>query len=187
MAGKSDLRVLSGAFKGKALQSPQVSGTHPMGAREKLALFNMVAPYLAGAQVLDAYAGTGALGVEALSRGARSVTFVEKSPQVARTLRENLQNLGRDIDSEVYVGSVNRFIQELSSPGNYDLIFADPPYDRFNPEEIAGLTKLLRKNGVLALSFPFRAGAPELSGLELQTARKYAAAGIAIYRKLVCI
>lgn len=183
MAGKSDLRVLSGIFKGKVLQSPQVSVTHPMGAREKLALFNMVAPYLAGAQALDAYAGTGALGIEALSRGAARATFIEKSPQVARTLRENLQNLGDGVDSEVYVGSVNHFIQELSSPGKYHLIFADPPYDQFNPEEIAGLARLLKEDGVLALSFPFRAGAPELPELELQTARKYAAAGIAIYRK----
>lgn len=184
MVGKSDLRVISGIFKGKVLRSPRVSGTHPMGAREKLALFNMAAPYLAGAQVLDAYAGTGALGIEALSRGARSVTFVEKSPQVARTLRENLQNLGHGVDSEVYSEDINHFVQELSPSGDYDLIFADPPYGRFNSEEIAGLTRLLRKDGVLALSFPFRAGAPELSGLELQTARKYAAAGIAIYRKL---
>lgn len=183
MAGKSNLRVLSGTLRGRALKSPQVSGTHPMGSREKLALFNMVGPYLAGAQVLDAYAGTGALGIEALSRGAARVDFIEKAPPVARIIRENLQDVGGSLEYEVFTGSVSDFAQGVASVGNYDLILADPPYDQFQPAEIAKLAPLLKPDGILALSFPFQEGAPELPGLDLQTARKYASAGIAIYRK----
>lgn len=183
MVGKSDLRILSGELKGRALKSPHNAGTHPMGSREKLALFNLVGPYLAGAQVLDAYAGTGALGIEALSRGAARVTFVERMPSIVRIIRENLQRLGGGLEYEVFTSNVSEFAQDAGLVGKYDLIFADPPYDKFNPEEIAGLVRLLKQNGLLVLSFPFRAGAPELPGLELQTARKYAAAGIAVYGK----
>ncbi len=180
MAGNSNLRVLSGKLKGKVLKSPQNSGTHPMGSREKLALFNMLQPYIDGADVLDAYSGTGALGIEALSRGARAVTFVEKSPAVARLIRENMKNLGSGFDAEVLAGSVAEFIRTAKA-GKYDLILADPPYDQFDEAEVAQLARLLRTGGVLALSFPAQNGAPDLPELELQTARRYAAAGIAIY------
>lgn len=179
---RSDLRVLSGKFKGAVLRSPQNSATHPMGAREKLALFNMLQPYLAGASVLDAYAGTGAIGIEALSRGARSVTFVEKSPQVARLVRENLRGIAED-SAEVFVQGVGGFAEDPVQAGKYDLILADPPYDHFDTSEIIKLAKLLEPQGILALSFPFRMGAPEIPGLELKTARKYAAAGLAVYSK----
>lgn len=154
-----------------------------MGSRERLALFNMLQPYLEGAEVLDAYAGTGALGIEALSRGAMFATFVEKSPQVARLIRENLKAVGDDLEYAVEAKSVGDFARDPAQAGKYDLIFADPPYDKFDAQEVEKLAKLLKTDGILALSFPFRLGAPEISGLELQTARKYAAAGIAIYRK----
>lgn len=154
-----------------------------MGSRERLALFNMLQPHLEGAAVLDAYAGTGALGIEALSRGAKAATFVEKSPQVARLVRENVQNLGTEFETEVFTGSVEAFTQKAELVGKYDLILADPPYDRFDAEEVAKLSRLLRAGGALALSFPFSSGTPEFLGLELKTVRRYAAAGIAIYYK----
>lgn len=92
MSEKLNLRVLAGEFKGRKIASPNDSRTHPMGAREKLALFNMVT--VEDRAVLDLYAGTGALGIEALSRGAKEVVFVEKTPAVAKIIRENLQILG---------------------------------------------------------------------------------------------
>ncbi len=184
MAGNNALRVLSGALKGKTLRSPHNIGTHPMGSREKLALFNMLQPYLEGAKILDAYAGTGALGIEALSRGASSVTFVEKNPSIARLIRENLQIIGMErVECEVFTGSVREFAQKVELAGKYDLILADPPYDKFDTREIASLIRLLSDNGILALSFPFRKGVPDFLGLELQTSRQYASAGIAIYRR----
>lgn len=184
MTRKSDLFVLSGKLKGAKIKSPQDSGTHPMGSRERLALFNMLQPYLEGAEVLDAYAGTGALGIEALSRGAKAVAFVEKSPQVAKLIRENLKNLGDGLDSAVETKSVGDFAGDSAQVGKYGLVLADPPYDRFDAQEVMKLAKLLKNGGILALSFPFRLGAPEIPGLELQTARKYATAGIALYCKI---
>lgn len=183
MVAKNDLRVLSGRFKGAPLKSPQTAGTHPMGSREKLALFNMLGPNLADAVVLDAYAGTGALGIEALSRGALSATFVEKSPPVARLIRENLQRLGQNLSYEVYSVGIDKFTKDAAQAGKYSLIFTDPPYDHFSPLEIATLSPLLKTDGILVLSFPFASGAPEFPDLELQTVRRYSAAGIAIYRQ----
>ena len=89
MAKSPEIRVTSGKLRGRVLRSPDTSGTHPMGAREKLALFNMV--NVEGERVLDAYAGSGAVGVEALSRGASEVVFVENNRRTARVILENLQ------------------------------------------------------------------------------------------------
>ncbi len=220
MPEKSDLRVLSGRFKGIRLDSPRSTLAHPMGSREKIALFNMLQPYLEGAKVLDIYAGSGALGIEALSRGAESVVFVEKSPQISQVIKQNVQqiaerghleailgalpleshgsavgenrailsenrtNLGENaIFYDIFTSSARNFAENRAWEGVFDVVLADPPYDGFNVAEVAKLPKLLRKNGILALSFPYAMGVPELGGPELLTARKYAAAGIAIYQK----
>lgn len=90
------LRVISGRYRGTSLRSPLHASTHPMGAREKLALFNMV--NVEGTRVLDAYAGSGALGIEALSRGACEVVFVEANRAVGRVLQENLDKIGVNND-----------------------------------------------------------------------------------------
>lgn len=213
MPGNADLRVLAGKFKGVKLQSPHSALTHPMGSREKLALFNMLQPYLQGATVLDIYAGSGALGIEALSRGAKSVIFVEKSAKIAQIIRQNIQQLAekghleailaplppesrgtalveKQANSEenaifynIVTLNARDFAANSALEGVFSLILADPPYDGFDALEVASLAKLLQSGGVLALSFPYVQGVPEIPGLELRTARKYAAAGIAIYQK----
>ena len=190
------LRILAGAYKGRAFTSPARATTHPMGAREKLALFNMLQPHLAGATVLDAYAGSGALGLEALSRGAARVTFVEQSAPVVRTLRQNLRAVlpvARLADTETIQSSVAAFTasatntpttntpaQTTSTP-TFDLILVDPPYDRFDPSEIAALVPLLRPTGRLALSFPAQLAPPALPHLICLKSHRYAAAGLALY------
>ena len=150
-----------------------------MGAREKLALFNMISDYLPGAVVLDAYAGSGALGIEALSRGASYATFVEKNHHAAQTIRKNLTNLDLTTVSSVHECSVEKF----SAPEKFDIIFADPPYDNFKAAEVNDLSAFLKKAGVLILSHP--GDAPKLDGLALQKTKAYANARISIYAKLV--
>ncbi len=213
MLGKSDLKVLSGRFKGMRLQSPHSALTHPMGSREKLALFNILQPYLENAIVLDIYAGSGSLGIEALSRGAKQVFFVEKAPKISKIIRQNLAHVAEkghleailatlppesretavaDFEAKngenmifynVFTVSAREFSQNPAAEGVFDVILADPPYDRFDVSEVAELPKLLRKGGILALSFPSQQGAPEFDGLTLLTVRKYAAAGITLYQK----
>ena len=146
-----------------------------MGERERLALFNMIAEYLPGAKVLDAFAGSGALGIEALSRGASEAVFVEKVAPACRVIRGNLRELG--IEAEVYQSNVVNFTTDTE----FDVMLADPPYDNFKINEVTHLLQFLRSGGILALSHPGEA--PELPRMELLKSRKYAGATISIYVK----
>lgn len=177
----TDLRVIAGQYKGVKLASPQNPATHPMGAREKNALFNILQPWLIGADVLDAYAGSGALGIEALSRGAASASFVEQQPAVTQTLHENLARVS--VKAEVVTGAVATVARRTDWQGKFSIIIADPPYDKFVVGDVENLGKLLVPEGVLALSYPGELGELELDGFRLLTARRYAAAGIGIYQK----
>lgn len=171
---KNVVKITSGTLRGRAITTPG-GKTHPMGERERLALFNMIADAVPGAVVLDAYAGSGALGIEALSRGARAVVFVEKSSGAARVINENLQSLG--IDGEV----VTAKIPDYEPNTLFDVVLADPPYDSFNLTEVAQLGKYVNKNGILVLSHPGEA--PEIPGTILRKSHKYAGATISIYDK----
>ena len=170
------IKITSGKYRGRSIQTPG-DGTHPMGAREKLALFNMLAGYLPGAVVLDAYAGSGALGIEALSRGASRVDFVEKNQKAIRTIQDNLASLELLGISKVFKGDVKSY----ASPVKYNIILADPPYDDFRPEDVKLLVRLLEDGGVFVLSHPDEA--PEIEGLELAKTSKYAAAHLSLYYK----
>ncbi len=193
------MRVISGIYKNKKLMSPEIEGTHPMGDREKLALFNMIGDEIKGATVLDAYCGSGALGIEAVSRGAREVLFVEDSHVAMRTANMNCMFLGIPEEQVAfYRGKVSAFYKKIiqgkgisidygmamaaaTFPREYDIIIADPPYDDFDRYDVADLTNALKDGGMLALSHPGEA--PNFNGLTLETTRKYADAHISIYRK----
>ena len=169
------IRITSGFYKGQNIKSPNSEKTHPMGSREKLALFNMLSEYLKEAVVLDAYAGSGALGIEAVSRGAKEATFVEKDPRVCQVIRENLKNL--NLQANVICDSVVNF----TTPEQFDIIIADPPYNKYSQNEIEHLLEFLKPDGVLVLSHPDNAKTPTKAKL-LKT-RKYANANISIYTK----
>ncbi len=149
-----------------------------MGEREKIALFNMISSNLAGARVLDAYAGSGALGIEALSRGAKSCDFVERSGEAAKIIKQNLLKL------DILPGNYTIYKQKVTdfeSSELYDVIIADPPYDDFKVDEIEHLVQFLNKNGVLVLSHPDAINS--INGLELLRTRQYARAHISIFTK----
>ena len=168
------VRITSGILKGRNIRTPG-GKTHPMGERERLALFNMITEYLPGANLLDAFAGSGALGIEAISRGAKEVTFIEKDPKACRTIRENLKDLG--INGEIFAGKV----LEFKTPELYDLIVADPPYDKFEVESIEYLTNFLKPGGILVLSHPRES--VEIDGVKLLKTKRYAAAHLSVYVK----
>ncbi len=170
----NSVKITSGIYKNRKLSTPG-EGTHPMGERERLALFNMLGEYLEGALVLDAFAGSGALGIEALSRGAKKIIFVEKNPRAAKIIRQNLSNL--EANGEVITGAIRNYTSETK----FDIILADPPYDNFDLDEIELLSDFVKEGGILALSHP--ENAPEIPGMELLKTRQYAAAHISIYIK----
>jgi len=118
------MRVIAGELGGRRLRSPRGEGTRPTSERVREALFSMLGD-LGGLLVLDLFAGSGALGIEALSRGAASATFVERAPPALVALRANLAALGLAERSRVLDGDA---LSALRAPGNYDLVFVDPPY-----------------------------------------------------------
>jgi 16S rRNA (guanine966-N2)-methyltransferase len=118
------MRVVAGEFRGRRLAAPRGVRTRPTADRVREALFSMLND-VSGARVLDLYAGSGALGIEALSRGASSATFVESDPGAVAVIQRNLDALGAD--AEVRRQDVVRFLYEREGP--FDLVFCDPPYD----------------------------------------------------------
>jgi len=120
------LRVVAGAYKGRRLQAPKGSDTRPTSDRVREALFSILGD-IAGRRVLDLYAGSGALGIEALSRGAREVVFVESGRRAADAIRANLSAIG-DPDAMIWVGDALAYLRRADPEATFDLVFADPPY-----------------------------------------------------------
>ena len=172
------IMITGGKYRGRKLLTPG-GKTHPMGSRERLALFNMLGGKIKGASVLDAFAGSGALGIEALSRGASKVVFVDKSPEAVQAIKANLAELEIHDGVKMIRGAFPQV--ELSDFGFFDVILADPPYDDFVLAEVESLAALLKSEGMLALSHPDLA--PKIGGLELIKTRQYAAAHLSIYTK----
>ncbi len=135
----------------------------------------MVSVEIINARVLDAFAGSGALGIEAISRGAKEVIFVEKNPRAAQIIRENLAKL--NLRARVASSDVANFTDEQG----FDVILADPPYDNFKIEPILKLVELLKRGGTLILSHP--GDAPKIESLKLLKTKSYAAAHISVYVK----
>jgi 16S rRNA (guanine966-N2)-methyltransferase len=154
------LRIIGGAWRGRKIRFPAVEGLRPTPDRVRETLFNWLAPVIAGSRCLDLYAGSGALGLEALSRGASAVTFVERQRDAARLLDETARSLapGR---ATVHQAAV---LAWLAGPASaFDVVFLDPPYDS---AELAEAMPLLEARGWLApdafiyLEARAKAGAP---------------------------
>ena len=121
------MRVIAGRWGGRRLQAPPGDATRPTSDRVREALFSVLGTRVDGAHVLDLFAGSGALGIEALSRGAAAATFVDSAPAAIRALKANLDALGAD--AEVRRADVRRFLGGASAAARYyDLVFLDPPY-----------------------------------------------------------
>lgn len=121
------MRVIAGTYKGRPLSSPPGLGTRPTAARVREALFSVLGD-LSGANVLDLYAGSGALGIEALSRGARAATFVESAKAPLSCLRSNISQLGLSAHAKVLPIPAERSLSALRAGEPFDFVFCDPPW-----------------------------------------------------------
>lgn len=173
MRSKNQLRIISGEFGGRLIDAPKTAATHPMGDRERQAIFNQIRSEIPGSRVLDAFAGSGALGIEALSLGADTVDFLENNPEAIKTIRKNVLKLNPK--------QATRIIKTTTK--GYDLIFADPPYDKPQYGLVEKIAGLLEPGGILVLSHPDDPQPPMFRALSIVSDRKYAAANIKIYRK----
>ena len=123
------MRIIAGTFRSRALQAPEGLATRPTSDRLRETLFNVLAPRIKGAAFLDLYAGSAAVGIEALSRGAARVTFVERSPAALKVMQANLDRLGLTEGFRIHSGSVASFLRKPSASAGFNLVFLDPPYD----------------------------------------------------------
>jgi 16S rRNA (guanine966-N2)-methyltransferase len=135
------MRIVAGAAKGRRLVAPKGFDVRPTTDRVKEALFSSLQPLLPGARVLDLYAGSGGLGLEALSRGAAVVTFVERAQPAVTALRRNIETVGLP-GATVVVGDVAKALRGEVEGGPFDLVLADPPY-RMPEAELAAVLKAL--------------------------------------------
>jgi len=144
------MRVISGAAKGRRLKAPKGRALRPTADRVKEALFNILPHDLSGRKVLDLFAGTGNLSIEALSRGAKAAVLVDVSREATRAIEENVRGLGLTGRSRVLTAPVFKSVRMLARrEEKFDLIFLDPPYDK----ELVGETlKAIAAEGILAES-----------------------------------
>lgn len=169
------MRIIAGELKGRRLKPPTWEGLRPTSDKLRETLFNVLAQRLPGARVLDAYAGTGAIGIEALSRGAAHVTFVDNDPRALDLIVENLRRCGV---SDRYAIIRNRFDGEMPhtrrSPGlpaaSFDLVVLDPPYDVPDLAAVlAAAEPLIAPGGLIVLEHARRRAAPESAGRLVKT------------------
>jgi 16S rRNA (guanine966-N2)-methyltransferase len=132
------LRIIAGKWRGRRIDAPGGDAVRPTGDRVREAWMSIVNPWLADAKVLDLYSGSGALGLEALSRGAASVDFVENAPASLKIIRGNAEFLGAGDQAVIHREDAMSFVKRLA-PRAYDVAFADPPYDQGFATQLAEL------------------------------------------------
>lgn len=182
-AGGVRVRVVAGSLGGRRLAVPRF-GTRPTSDRVRQAVFDRLSPELPGAEVLDLYAGSGSLGIEALSRGAARAMFVEVAPAAVRTLRQNLTALALEARAEVWAVRAARALRDLGETGRrFDLVLADPPYGLEILDEISRIGTVLRPGALLVLERSARA--PEAGvpvGLIAERSARYGETALQFFR-----
>jgi 16S rRNA (guanine966-N2)-methyltransferase len=176
------MRVITGSARGLVLSAPK-GGARPTMDRVRAAIFSSLGDAVPGARVLDLFAGSGALGIEALSRGAASAVFVDSSRESARCIRRNLAKAG--LEGSVQTMDAFRFLELYAGEASCDLIFADPPYAENTGARLAGdafLARALAPGGTFVLECAEEGGVPEPgAGLRVLGTRRYGGTSIACY------
>lgn len=184
------MRIISGVFKGRSIVAPQGQGTRPTGDRARQAIFNMLehaawAPHLAGARVLDLFAGSGALGLEALSRGAAFCIFVETDADARGAIRDNVETLGLFGKTRIHRRDATDLgVMPAADGAPYNLVFIDPPYGKGLGEQ--ALASLVAGGWLVDALIVFERGSDEADpitpGYEAIDARDYGAARVHFLR-----
>jgi 16S rRNA (guanine966-N2)-methyltransferase len=163
------MRIIAGSLKGRRLKAPAWDGLRPTSDRLRETLFNILAQRIPGARVLDGYAGTGAVGIEARSRGAADVVFVEQDPRAASLVAENLAHCGLSEGCAIIRADIGR-IQRLLGARRFDLILLDPPYAEPDLEAtVARAGEWLAAGGLIVLEHARRRSTPVDAGGLMRT------------------
>jgi 16S rRNA (guanine966-N2)-methyltransferase len=179
MKRRGSVRISAGRWKAKALEVPETA--RPTAARAREALFDVLAPELPGARFLDLFAGSGAVGIEAVSRGAARAVLVDRDSSV---LEKNVERLGYAPDVAVLRQAADDSVRGLAARGDrFDVVFADPPYGE-GPGVPPGLEGILARDGVVVVQLDAEAQPPELELLALKDVRAYGRNRFAFYRRI---
>jgi 16S rRNA (guanine966-N2)-methyltransferase len=176
-----NVRVISGKYGGRIIDAPDRRSTHAMSERARNALFNSINSELEGARVLDAFAGSGSLGIEALSRGASSAVFIEKDRIAAKIIQKNLDML-RITDAQVIKTTVSNWL-ETSKSELYDIILVDPPYHDPQFSTVSRLFGLLKPGALMVLSHSGKGEVPSKTGVVVVDNRSYGNLNLTLYRQ----
>ena len=175
------MRIIAGSRKGARIAAPRGLDTRPTGDRVREAVFNLVGP-VDGAEVLDLYAGSGAMGLEALSRGAERVTFVESDREAAETILRNLDKLRLEGAVVLREDAARKLAADAAGGRRYDLVLIDPPYAmlaRTLPTLAAHLPAVLAENGIAVVESDSREEPDQ--PLPKRTSRRYGSARITVF------
>lgn len=175
------MRVVSGSLGGRTFDAPRGHRTHPMGDKIRGALFSVLGD-IKGLTIADLYSGSGALGIEAISRGAKSVVAIEADKVAYATIIKNIQELGLEdvlVSHKMYVHSwLNR------TNSQYDIVIADPPYDDLQYKTLDKLHQAVKKDGILVYSLPPSARVIVPDSCQKLTEKNYGDARLVFYRKI---
>ncbi|CAI9387768.1 Ribosomal RNA small subunit methyltransferase D [Bacillus sp. T2.9-1] len=181
-----EMRVVSGKNKGIPLKAVPGNSTRPTTDKVKEAIFNMIGPYFQGGEGLDLFAGSGGLGIEALSRGLDLVIFVDKEGKAIHTIKENLSTCKLDSQAEIFRNDANRALKALQKrEKSFDYIFLDPPYKKQQLENMLTFIDeagLLKDEGVIVCEHGSDISLPvAVNRLQQVRHEKYGIIGVSIY------
>ncbi|HEU4914484.1 MAG TPA: RsmD family RNA methyltransferase [Candidatus Saccharimonadales bacterium] len=174
------MRIIAGRLKGRNFDSPGSFKTHPMSDKARGAMFNVLGD-IDGLTVLDAFAGSGALAFEAMSRGAHSALAIDSDRLAQKVIAGNIASLGLEDKVKLIKASANGWLQ-TNPNATFDLVICDPPYDNLQPSLLARLAARVEEDGLFVLSWPGDKEAPVFDGLRQLEYRSYGGASLIFYR-----
>ncbi len=182
------MKVISGIYKGRKLKFIKDKEIRPSKDIVREAIFDTLRGWIVNKKVLEIFAGSGILGIEAISHGAKKVTFIEKERRCIEVIKENIENLKIEKKSEIIKGDCEYEIEKLENM-KYDLIIGDPPYNFpiSKLERIMGkIVKLniLKKNGIMVIEHEIKKEIPELESYEVIKRKKYGKTGLTYLRRI---
>jgi len=183
------MRIVAGTARGRTLKGPKGPGLRPTADRVRESLFNILGQWLEGQVVLDLFAGTGALALEALSRGAARAVMVDSGREALKLCHENAEELGLADRVRIVAGSVDErtVARVVAEAGPFDVVFADPPYAAQTPTQITSLVSragALKEGGTLVVEHDKRVEAPaEHEGLVRTDTRQFGDTTVSFYQR----
>lgn len=185
LLGGLGVRVISGSARGLKLNTPGDDRVRPTTDRVKESMFNIVQDWVYDSQVLDLFAGSGALGIEALSRGASQAVFCDNSLDSIKIIKSNIEKARVADRSQIVSGDFKRCLRDMGTKNqSFDMIFVDPPYYKGLFEEVLDTIKackILKKDGIVIVEHDAKRPIGQVEGLEVYKEKKYGITMLTFY------